>query len=351
MSPPLVRRRRVSRWLLSLIGFLVVAILLVVLAPRLGLVANPALELQLRDRGTVVTIGSIPLALRRIDAQLVDYRSFARIRSAVEGNDPAALSVAMRDARVDGMLVRTDRPMGSPRTLLHALTRYLTVANVSATWMDGSSVLYELREQPTVATEDAAKIVECVRLMIRGGAAPPERLFPEPLRGARPAEVMVVIRDGTAPILWRAVRGGSVARAVVDATYAVIDRWNTRQVQSYGPIREAIRRMPITVAIFYDKGTLDTREPAWIDTTVDSRVFAVGYERLGHWEYVLPSAPGTPARRTSLALADLVREHDVPPPGFQRSDLALYRFRALQLVETTAEGAVTIRDPDSRSVR
>ena len=102
MSNPVVPRRQVSRWLLSLIGLLAATILLVVFAPRLGLVANPALELQLRDRGTVVSVGSVPLGLRRIDTKLVDYRSFNRIRTAVEGADPAALSVAMRDARVTG---------------------------------------------------------------------------------------------------------------------------------------------------------------------------------------------------------------------------------------------------------
>lgn len=312
-----------------------------------GFGSNGPIELQLRDRGTVATVGSLPLRLRRVDTNFADYRNFPRLRAAIEGTDSAAVASALRELRLDGLLVRTERPQGEPRTMLHALTHYQTLTNLSAVWMDNANALYEVRDQPEVSEADAPKLIECVRLIVRGGTAPAERLFPEPLRGARPAEVMVVIRDGASPILWRAVRGGSVARALVDATYAVIDRWNTRQVQSYGPIREAIRRMPITVAIFYDKGTLETREPSWLDSSVDSSVFAVGYERLGHWEYVLPAAPGAPVRRTSAALADLVREHDVPPPGFQRPDLALYRFRALQLVETTAEGPVNIRNPNS----
>jgi hypothetical protein len=40
-----------------------------------------------------------------------------------------------------------------------------------------------------------------------------------------------------------------------------------------------------------------------------------------------------------------VREHDVPPPGFQRTDLTLYRFRALQMIEQTPGGAVQIFNP------
>jgi hypothetical protein len=345
MSKQTERKSRTLRWLGSLALLLTACIVLVLLAPRLGLVANGPLELQLRDRGTVATIGSMPLSLRRLDTNLVDYRKVAALQTALESNNSASVVTALREARLDGILVRTDRALGAPSSVLFALTHYRTARGLSATWLDSSYALYEVREQPTVSVEDAPKLIECVRLIIRGGAAPSERLFAEPLRGARPAEVMVVIRDGSAPILWRAVRGGSVARALVDATYAVIDRWNTRQVQSYGPLREAIRRMPITVAIFYDKGTLETREPAWLDRAVDSGIFAVGYERLGHWEYVLPTAPGAPRRATSQALSDLVREHDVPPPGFQRTDLVLYRFRALQLIEDSAESTVTIRDP------
>lgn len=310
-----------------------------------GTTVHPGLEAQLRDRGTVAVAGSVPFGLRHQDVSIVDYRQFAPLVSALDGRDANALAAALRAARVDGLLVRTDRVQGAAGTVLRSLSEYHAVPDVSATWLDRDAALYEARERPTVSSDEAPKLIECVRLMVEGAAAPPERLFPELLRGARPAEVMVVVRDGAAPILWRAVRGSSVSRALVDATYAVIDRWNTRQQQAYGPIRQAIRRMPITVAIFYDKGTLDTREAAWIDRAVDARVFAVGYERLGRWEYVLPPTTGAPTRTASTALADLVREHDVPPPGFQRTDLTLYRFRALQLIEQTPGGAVQTFNP------
>ncbi len=310
-----------------------------------GVSTHRGLESQLRDRGTMAIAGGVPFGLRRGDTPIADYRQFSELSRALDGRDTASVAAALRAARVDGLLVRTDSPQGAPGSALRALNEYRAVPGVTATWMDHTMALYEVREAPIVSAEDAPRIIECVRLMVEGAAAPPERLFPEPLRGARPAEVMVVVRDGNAPILWRAVRGGSVARAMVDATYAVIDRWNTRQQQAYGPLREAIRRMPLTVAIFYDKGTLDTRESAWLDRAVDANTFAVGYERLGRWEYVLPPATGSPSRKASTALADLVRAHDVPPPGFQRTDLTLYRFRALQMIEQSAGGSVTIVNP------
>lgn len=310
-----------------------------------GITAHPGLELQLRDRGVVAIAGSVPFGLRRGDVSLVNYRQFGPLASVLDGRDPRALAAAMRGARIDGLLVRTDRSQGAAGTVLRGLSEYRAMPDVTATWMDRDAALYEVRERPMVSESEAPQVLECVRLMIEGAAAPPERIFPEPMRGARPAEVMVVVRDGASPILWRAVRGSSAARALVDATYAVIDRWNTRQQQLYGSLRQAIRRMPLTVAIFYDKGTLDTREPAWIDQSVDASVFAVGYERMGRWEYVLPPTGGAPSRRASVALADLVREHDVPPPGYQRTDLTLYRFRALQLIEQSAGGSVQLFNP------
>jgi len=320
-----------------------------------GIDTHPGLEAQLRDRGTMAIAGRVPFGLRRGDVQIVDYRQFGGLASALDGRDSNALARAMRDARIDGLVVRTDTAQGPAGSVLRALSMYRPVPNVTATWMDRGAALYEAREHPTVTAEDAPKLIACVRLMMQGAAAPPERLFPEALRGARPAEVMVVVRDGTAPILWRAVRGGSVARALVDATYAIIDRWGTRQQNPYGPLSSAIRGEPepgrsppnllLTVAIFYDKGTVDTRDAAWIDRAVDEHSFAVGYERLGRWEYNLPPPTGAATRRSAEALAQLVREHDVPPPGFQRTDLTLYRFRALQLIEQSRGGAVTIADP------
>lgn len=320
-----------------------------------GMGAHPGLEAQLRDRGTMAIAGRVPFGLRRGDVQIVDYHQFGALASALDGRDSNALANAMREARIDGLVVRTDSLQGPAGSVLRALSMYRPVPNVTATWMDHAAALYEVRERPVVTEQDAPKLIETVRLMMQGAAAPPERLFPEALRGARPAEVMVVVRDGTAPILWRAVRGGSVARALVDATYAIIDRWGTRQQNPYGPLSSAIRGEPepgrsppnllLTVAIFYDKGTLDTREPGWINTAVDEHSFAVGYERLGRWEYNLPPPTGASTRRSAEALAQLVREHDVPPPGFQRTDLTLYRFRALQLVEQSRGGPVTIENP------
>ncbi|MDP3275532.1 MAG: hypothetical protein Q8Q09_10080 [Deltaproteobacteria bacterium] len=310
-----------------------------------GLAAHAQLEAQLRDRGTMALAGRLPFGVSLGETRVDSYEVYPQLLAALHGRDRAAVANAVRATHVDGLLVQSNRALGTEGSALRAMSELRAMPGLTATWMEQDVALYEVKEQPEISADDASRLIECVRLMIEGAAAPPERVFPEPLRGARPAEVMVVIRDGGSPILWRAVRGGSVARALVDATYAVIDRWNTRQQQTYGSLRDAIRRMPLTVSIFYDKGVLETRQAPWIDHAVNSQVFAIGYERQGRWEYVLPTAPGIPARRSSEALSQLVREHDVPPPGYGRTDLTLFRFRALQIIESTAGGAITIVNP------
>jgi hypothetical protein len=74
-------------------------------------------------------------------------------------------------------------------------------------------------------------------------------------------------------------------------------------------------------------------------------VFAIGYELLGRWEYVLPPTPWAPNPPPVQAISTLAREHDVAPPGYLRPELTLYRFRALQLIELEAQGAVQVFDP------
>lgn len=303
------------------------------------------LELQLRDRGTVAVAGPVPLGLRREGTPLVDYTRMPALRAALEGRDPEAVVRAFREARLDGLMVRTDRPLGAPGSVLRGLSEMRAMPGLNATYLDDTAALYEPADVLTIEPGDARRLVETVRLVLQGATPPPERLFPPALRRSQPTEVAVIVRDGRDPVLWRAVRGGSVARALMDATYAVLDRWNTRQQQRYGPLREAILRQPVTIAVFYDRGTFGARTPAFLDRAADPRVFSVGYEHLGRWEYVLPPSPWAPGAPPAQALASLAREHDVPPPGYLRPELTLYRFRALQLVEREAQGAVTVFDP------
>jgi hypothetical protein len=340
------------RRLLALIGgIILVGLLLVAGAWWRGLVTLPIgpnrreLAVQLRDRGTVAVAGPIPLGLRRDEATLRDYSNFPRLATALNGTNAHAVAPAVSAEHLDGLLVRTDRALGTPGSMVRRMSEMLPVEGMGATFMDDAAALYESAESISIEPADARRLVAVVRLVLQGAVPPPERLFPESVRRSRPTEVTVILRDGHESIIWRAVRGGSIARALVDATYAVLDRWNTRQQQRFGPIREAILAHPLTIAIFHDRGTLGSRTDEFIRRAANPRVFAIGYEHLGRWEYVLPPMPWGPAQDPVQAIAALVREHDVPPPGYRRPELTLYRFRAYQIVEREPQGEVDIFDP------
>jgi hypothetical protein len=313
---------------------------------RLPFTSQPTeLDAQLRDRSTVLVAGEVPWSVRRGETPLTSLSQHPTIARALDGTDEAAALAAYRSAHLDGLLVQTSAPVGAAGSALRALSSMRPAERFGAVYLDDAAAVYEPREPLTIDPADARRLITVARFILQGAVAPPERAFPESLRRTRPVEVALFVRDGREAILWRSTRGGSVARAFLDVCFAVLDRWTSRQTERYGRLRDALRTLTITVAVFYDKGVLGSRSPEFLRRAADPRVWAVGYERLAAWEYALPPSPWKPAMDPSDALRSLTRERGVPPPGHLRQELTLYRFRALQLVEQAAAGDVTIFDP------
>lgn len=329
----------------------VVSVLLVVAAGaawRGGLVRAPwanryaALVEQLRDRGTVATLGGAPLGLPSIDATLVDARRVPGLGPALDAADGNAVGAAMARAHLDGLLVRTDGAVHArPDSVAARLAALRPVGGLTAVFLDETTALYERDEPVTLSAEDARRLVSVARLVLLGAAAPPERLFPEPLRRAHPVEVGIVVRGGNGPIIWRSTRGGSMARALLDGTFSLINRWSTNLTEAHGPLRNALLTRRLTVSIFHDKGVLGSHAPAFLRRAAGPG-WSVGYERLASWEYVLPPAPGEPTPDAASALEKLARERGVPAPGWLRPGVTLYRFRAVQLIEREPFGPVDV---------
>lgn len=315
-------------------------------AGRLPLLAAPTeLDAQLRDRSTVLVAGEAPWSVRRGDTPLAPLAQHPDLARALAGRDASAALAAYRAAHLDGILVQTGAALGPADSALRDLASLRPSAAFSAVYLDERAAVYEPREALTIDPADARRLVTVARLVLSGAVAPTERAFPEHLRRTRPVEVALFVRDGREPILWRSTRGGSVARAFLDVTFAILDRWTGRQTEQYGRLREALGRLSLTVAVFYDKGILGSRSPDFLRRAADPRVWAVGYERLAAWEYALPPSPWKPAIEPTTALRALTRERGVPPPGHLRQELTLFRFRALQLVEQSPSGDVTVFDP------
>ncbi len=300
---------------------------------------------ELRDRGTVATVGRPPWSMRGLETPFANANRDPGLSAALTSASPARVVTALAVGHYDGLLVRDDGPAQHSGTVLSALQSMHPVDGLHALCLDDSAVLYESTPAVDISADDARRMVSIVRLVLSGASAPPERIFPETLRRAQPVEIAVIVREGHEPLIWSSTRGGSIARALLDVTYAVLDRWSTRQQEHYGRLREALTTRMVTVAVFYDKGVLASRTPDFLRRVAPRNVYAVGYDRLSDWEYELPPTPWQPAGDPVAVLNALTREHGVPSPGYLRSELTLYRFRALQMIEQSPGGPVEIYDP------
>lgn len=301
---------------------------------------------QLRDRGTIAVSGGLPVGMVLRDVGVTDVRRAPALARALDGDDPSAVTRALRAQHLDGLVIRAGAAREGGRESVHArLAALRPVRGLSTSYLDENASVVDPAEVWDLSVDDAQRLVTVARLILSGATAPPERLFPEPLRRTRPAEVALILRDGATPILWRSTRAGSVARGLVDVSFAVLDRWTTRQQEQYGRLRDALLTKTLTVAIFYDRGVLGARDATFLRRAVDTRVWSVGYERVTSWEYALPPTPGSAPADPVTLLRNLTRERGVPPPGHLRPEITLYRFRALQMIERTPNGDVSIYDP------
>lgn len=337
---------RKALWIVALVASLLVVALGA--AWRGGLVRAPwssrydQLVEQLRDRGTVAVLGGVPLGMPSVETSITNALDVPGLGAALDGIDGNAVGTAMSRAHLDGLLVRTDGVVRAPAGSVAArLATLRPVSGLTAVFLDETTALYERDEPVALSAEDARRLVSVARLVLSGAAAPSERIFPESLRRAHPVEVGIVVREGDTPIIWRSTRGGSVARALLDGTFSLINRWSTPMQDRFGPLRTALLTRRISVAIFHDKGVLGARSPTFLRRAAGPG-WSVGYERMANWEYVLPAAPGATATDPSEALRTLSRERGVPAPGYLRPEVTLYRFRAVQLIEREPFGAVDV---------
>lgn len=300
---------------------------------------------QLRDRGAVAVLGGTPLGMPSVETTLRDADAIPGLSAALRGEDGAAVGAALQRAHLDGLLVRVDgslRAPGGASSVAARLAALRPVAGMSAVFLDETTALYERDEPVTISPEDARRLISVARLVLSGAAAPSERIFPESLRRARAVEVALVVRDGDAPLLWRSTRGGSVARALLDGSFAIINRWSTPLQDRYGRLRDALVTRRISVALFHDKGVLGARTPEFLRRAAPAPAWSVGFERMAGWEYVLPALPGASPQDPVTALRTLATERSLPAPGYLRPEVTLYRFRALQLIEREPFGEVQI---------
>ena len=225
------------------------------------------------------------------------------LAKAVAGEVPKAVREALERERVEALLLRPDATDLAPKSVGARLARYERVPDLRGLYLSRGAVLYvpdPVDQLPEVQREATAVVA---RALIGGARPPKPASFPEALRRVRPVEVMVLLRRGGRPRLWRSARGSSIASALVTAAVVARQRWQEREQAMGAPLDELLPTMDVEIALLEDDGTVGDREPAFID-----RVFkeghGVGYERKGAWRYLFPTPPkmrvmAAPAARTA----------------------------------------------------
>jgi hypothetical protein len=291
----------------------------------------------LAQRGRIVAaepIGGAPIE----GTELVPLARAPAVAEALAGDQPARLVSALEAQRAQGLVLGASlEPATSASNLRQRLSRYQSVDGLQGLLLTPRHALYGLLPTRGLSAAHREALAVIARGLLEGKAPPRVGLFPPALREVRPVEVMVLLRQGSRPRLWRSARGSSLARALVTASVVARKRWLEREQAMGVKLDSALPRLHVDVALLEDDGTVGERSPQFID-----RVFGpehgVGYERKGAWRYLLPDdtreAGGGQASR---AYRKLFADDGLPEDSLQRADIRLYRLRVRTIASSAPE--------------
>lgn len=343
-------QRRGRRWT----PWIVAASLLLVVAVAWALVARAPtgsgdLAEELSDRGTLVRVGGADLdVLAAEGTPIIALAEAPAVAEALAGDDAVALGHALDTGGFAGLLVdgRVRQPLASATNLEQRLRAYGDVSSVRGVYLAPAAALYLRAEHPDVQGPVGEAAARVAREIVAGRAPPRVTLFPEPLRRIGSVEVMVLLRRGGRPRLWRSARGSSIARALTTAAIVARQRWQEREQAMGGSLDRALPHMDVEVSLLLEDGTLGSRQPAFLDHVVTPR-HGVAYERTGAWRYLLPRATRRAGEGSALrAYGKLFEDSGLPPDALTRPDLRLYRLVVRRVGVSSAPSPVPLA-PDA----
>lgn len=300
-------------------------------------------ERALVGRGRVMVVGEGSwLELQPSGSELRALTSLPPLAAALDGSEPGPVLAAMQQAGVQALLL----DVGSAdhlRGVAQRLARFARVPGFQGAFLNRSAALYVLDPVRSWSPELRAGLAVVARRLV--GGAPPPRLtsFPEIARKLEPVEVMVLLRSGDQPRLWRSARGSSFARALLTATAVARQRWIERSAALGGRLDTLLPGMTVELSLLQDDGEIGTRSDSFVDA-VCSPEHGVGYERKGGWHYLLPDATHKGGRKPSRAYRQLFRDDGLPAESLGDADLRLYRLAVLPI--GVSEAAPKPAEPD-----
>jgi len=297
------------------------------------------LRAELKDQGRVAVVGGDDLTrLAGGGTETVMADELPALRAALAGRDEQALARAMTRSRVRGLLVdgRRGGDASNRATLAKRLGAYDHISVLQGVYVAPAAGYYVLAEPDEIEPPLDEALARVARRLLEGARTPRVQSFPEPLRRLRNVEVMVLLREGFRPRLWRSARASSIARGLNTAAVVARNRWIERQSAMGESIGTALPKLDVEVWLLREDGTLGDTSPRFI-----RRVFyeehGVAYERRGAWRYMLPEVTAVVGRGSAVsAYQHLFRDYGLAAESFERTDLRFYRLVARLLVRSPA---------------
>jgi len=296
--------------------------LLTAAAGWLLLVSRPEPPAELSERTGVVAVARTP---RGLDWPKVDR--YPAVQSALRGTDPDALRRALERNGLRALWVPStpERPWGPELSLEDRFAAGGIVRGFRGAYLSADGMLYVVDRTAWPEALAAETLARVARQILSSGQPPPPSAFPEPFASPQSVEVVVLLRSGTGPRLWRSARAESIAEGLVTAALAARRRWAERSETMGGPLEGRLDELDVEVGLLFDDGTIAVEAPSLIDALVKP-AHGVAYEQPTRWRYLLPAATHT-GRPPSAAYRELFEAHGLPEESFGRSDLRLYRMR------------------------
>jgi len=305
------------------------------------------LERALVGRGRVIVVGDAGWSeLHPPGSELRELSSLPPLAAALAGDDPGLVIARMVEGGVQGLLF----DVGSADQLHglgQRLARFARVPGLQGAYLNRSAALYVLDPLRSWSPQLRAGLAKVARRLVGGSTPPRLSSFPEAARKLEPVEVMVLLRSGDQPRLWRSARGSSFARALLTATAVARQRWIERSAALGGKLDVLLPELSVELSLLQDDGEIGTRSDSFVDAVTSSE-HGVGYERKGGWHYLLPEATHKGGRKPSRAYRQLFRDDGLSADSLGDADLRLYRL-AVQAIGTSVPQPKPVEPDDGLS--
>ena len=306
------------------------------------------IERAIVGRGRIVVLAEhSSWELRPSGTILVPLSSVPSVAEALRGSDPAALTQAMTAANVQGLLLDLSAPPNAG--IGKQLADLARVSGLEGEFFNRSAAFYKLDPLRTLSPTLREGLAVVARRLLAG--APPPRItaFPAEVRRLDPVEVMVLLRSGKDPRLWRSARGSSFARALLTATAVARQRWIERSASLGGRLDAVLPSMSVEVSLLSDDGELGTRNESFVNRVVTAE-HGIGFERKGSWHYMLPTETHKQGRAPTAAYRKLFADNGIAAESLGDADLRLYRV-AVQGIGTSPPTANAAPDDGLSDVK